>query len=261
VNRGIRVFFVVALYALLGVGLSWAQDDPGAPPTAQQGAGGRGEWQNGPRPILGKITAIHDGSLEITGPDGQAVTVKLTPQTEFRKDRQPAKISDFKVGDMVAVRGDKNADNTVTAKMVNTRTQAMGGPGSRPGVGGMGSPGTLGKDYVAGEVKSIDPPKITVLRTDGVTQTIELNEETSLRRGRDSITMADLKVGDHIMARGAAQNDAFVPRGVQVMNTEQWQRTQQWLSQGSAGAQPQSGSGGAATKPNTPEATAPKPQE
>ena len=258
-NRGIRVFFVVALYALLGVGVSWAQDDPGAPPAQQAPDGRGGQWQSGQRPIFGKITAIHDGSLEITNPDGQAVTVKLTPETEFRKDRQAAKISDFKVGDMVAVRGDKNADNTVTAKMVNVRTQGMGGPEGRRSGGMMGTPGTLGKDYVAGEVKSLDPPKMTVLRTDGVTQTLELNEETSLRRGRDSITMADIKVGDHIMARGAAQNDTFVPRGVMVMNAEQWQRMQQWLSQAPTGQQPQSG--GAASKSNGPEATAPKPQE
>jgi hypothetical protein len=259
VKRAIRVFFVVALYALLGVGVSWAQDDPAAPPPAQQGAGGRGQWQNGERPTFGKITAMHDGSLEVTGPDGQAVTVKLTPQTEFRKDREPAKISDFKVGDMVVIRGDKNADNTVTAKMVNARTQGMGGPGGRPGGGMLASPGTMGKDYVAGEVKSLDPPKMTVLRTDGVTQTLELTEETTLHRGRDSITMADMKVGDHVMIRGASPNGAFVPRGVMVMNAEQWQRMQQFLSQAPPG-QAQSG-GKSQANANAPEATAPKPQE
>jgi hypothetical protein len=96
-----------------------------------------------------------------------------------------------------------------------------------------------------------------VLRTDGVTQTLELTEETTLHRGRDSITMADIKVGDHVMVRGAAPNGAFVPRGVMVMNAEQWQRMQQFLSQAPPG-QPQSGE---ASKPNAPEATAPKPQE
>jgi hypothetical protein len=112
--------------------------------------------------------------------------------------------------------------------------------------------GTLGKDYVAGEVKSIDAPKLTVLRTDGVTQTLELNEDTSLRRGRDSITMADIKVGDHVMSRGAAQGDVFVPKGVMVMSTEQWQRMQQMIASGGPGAE---------TKPNSAEAPAPKPQE
>ena len=202
----------------------------------------------------------------MTNPDGQAVTVKLTPQTEFRKDRQPAKAADFKVGDMVMVRGDKNADNSVTANMVGGRTG--GGPGGGPGgagggfggrPGGMANPGTLGKDYVAGEVKSIDAPKLTVLRTDGVTQTLELNEDTSLRRGHDSITMADIKVGDHIMARGAVQNEAFVPKGVMLMNPEQWQRMQQMLSSSPSSSPSQSQ--GQPSNPPSPEATAPKPQE
>jgi len=147
----------------------------------------------------------------------------------------------------------------MTAKMVNARTPGMGGPGGRPGGGMMASPGTMGKDYVAGEVKSLDPPKMTVLRTDGVTQTLELTEETTLHRGRDSITMADMKVGDQVMIRGTSPNGAFVPRGVMVMNAEQWQRMQQFLSQAPPG-QPQSG-GASQANPNAPEATAPKPQE
>jgi hypothetical protein len=112
--------------------------------------------------------------------------------------------------------------------------------------------GTLGKDYVAGEVESIDAPKLTVLRTDNVTQVLELNEETSLRRGRDSITMADIKVGDHVMARGAVQNDVFVPKGVMVMSPEQWQRMQQMMSQQGGGAKPAPAGG---------DAPAQKPQE
>jgi Domain of unknown function (DUF5666) len=221
-----------------------AQDQPAGPPPQQgqgQGqGGGQGEGRGpGGRPLFGRIAAVHDGSLEITGPDGQAVTVKVTPQTEFRKDREPAKISDFKAGDVVVVRGEENADHTVTAKMIGGRSAGSmnSGPGlgGRPN-GGMMAQGTLGKDYVAGEVKSIDAPKLTVLRTDNVTQVLELNEETSLRRGRDSITMADIKVGDHVMARGAVQNDVFVPKGVTVMSAEQWQRMQQMMSQQGGGS-------------------------
>jgi hypothetical protein len=252
VNRRTRLFVFLGLFGMLSVTVAQAQDEPSGPPP-QQGQGRAGGREGGPRPLFGKITAVRDGAIEITGLDGQVVTVKLTPQTEFRKDREPAKVTDFKVGDMVAVRGDQNADHTVTATMIGARTGGPGGgPGSglggRPG-GGMMMTGTLGKDYVAGEVKSIDAPKITVLRTDNVTQVLELNEETSLRRGRDSITMADIKVGDHVMARGAAQNDVFVPKGVTVMSPEQWQRMQQMAAQGNA------------TKPAGAEATAPKPQE
>ncbi len=265
-----RVFLLSSLLAMLNVAVTRAQDQPGGPPPQQgqaqgpdqaqgQGRGGR----EGGKPVFGRITAVHDSSIEITGPDGQAVTVKVTPQTEFRKDRQPAKISDFKAGDVVMVRGDENADHSVTAKMIGGRSAGTlnSGPGlgGRPN-GGMFAQGTLGKDYVAGEVKSIDAPKLTVLRTDNVTQVLELNEETSLRRGRDSITMADIKVGDHVMARGAAQGDVFVPKGVMVMSPEQWERMQQMMSQqgggaaGTSGAKPASAATGG-------DAPAQKPQE
>jgi hypothetical protein len=238
-NRRILPFIAVGVVAMLSAAGTRAQDDAPAPPPQQgQSQGqGRGAGREGGRPLFGKITALHDGSIEVTGPDGQAVMVKLTPQTEFRKDREPAKVSDFKVGDTVMVRGDENADHTVTAKTIGGRTggSMYSGPGGAKPNGGMMQQGTLGKDYVAGEVQSIDAPKLTVLRTDNVTQVLELNEDTSLRRGRDSITMADIKVGDHVKARGALQNDVFVPKGVMVMNPDQWQRMQQMMSQSQQG--------------------------
>lgn len=248
-NRRIRLFVFLGLLGMLSVTAARAQDQPSGPPP-QQDQGRAGGREGGPRPIFGKITAMRDGAIDVAGQDGQVVTVKVTPQTEFRRDREPAKVTDFKVGDMVAVRGDVNADHTVTAKMIGSRT---GGPGGGPGGGGRPNgqmmTGTLGKDFVAGEVKAIDAPKLTVLRTDNVTQVLELNEDTSLRRGRDSITMADIKVGDHVMARGAMQGEAFVPKGVMVMNPEQWQRIEEMMSQGNA------------TKPGGAEASTPRPQE
>lgn len=217
--------------------------DAGSAPPPQQGQGqGRGwQGQNGPRPTVGKITAIHDGVMELATPDGPTVTVKITGDTEFRKDRQPAKVSDFKVGDFVMVRGDENPDHSITAKTIGARTGGPGGPGGGARAGGPGggqgggffaAGGTLGKDYVLGQVKSIDPPRITVVRTDNVTQILELNEDTTLHRGRDSITMADIQVGDHIAARGAVQGDVFVPKGVMVMGAEQWQRMQEFMGNG-----------------------------
>jgi hypothetical protein len=252
VNRKLRRFVSLGLFAMLSMAAAQAQDASVPPPQPGQGQSrGGGGREGGPRPLFGKITAVHDGSMDITGQDGQVVTVKVTPQTEFRKDREPAKVSDFKVGDMIMVRGDKNADNTVTATIVGGRMgggPGGAGPGGRPDW--MAQMGTLGKDYVLGEVKSIEAPKLTVLRTDNVTETLELNEETSLRRGRDSITMADIKVGDHLMARGAVQNDVFVPKGVTIMSPEQWQHMQEMAA-----------SGGNAAKAGTAAAPAPKPQE
>jgi hypothetical protein len=178
--------------------------------------------------IAGRITAINSGSIEMAKPDGTSVTVKLTDKTEFRKDHQPAKIADFKVGDLVFVRGDENADHTVTAQMIGARTG--NGPGGGGGFGGGAGFGEMGKDFVAGEVKSVDAPKLTIVRTDNVTQTLELNEDTSLRKGRDSITMADIHPGDHLVARGASQNNVFTPKIVMIFSAEQWERMQQMVS-------------------------------
>src|SRR5713101_8207235 len=55
--------------------------------------------------LFGKLTAIHDQSIEIATPDGGTATVKITADTQFRKERESAKLSDSKVGDMVFVRG------------------------------------------------------------------------------------------------------------------------------------------------------------
>ena len=208
------------------------QDQTQNPPSG----GGRGSGRGGARDghgTIGKITAINGKSLQVAKPDGSAVTVNLTDKTEYRKDRQPAQLSDFKVGDFVMVRGDENSDHSITAQSLSGRSaNGSGGTGASPGGGA--AFGEMGKDFVAGVVKSVDAPKLTVLRVDNVTQTLELNEDTSLRRGRESITMADIQAGDHVIVRGGLQQNVFVPKAVILVSPEQWERMQQF-AQGRAG--------------------------
>jgi hypothetical protein len=247
---------------------------------APGGAGGPADERR--VPLFGKITAMHDTSMDVLDTNGGTVAVKFTGKTEFRKDRQPARRTDFKVGDIVLVRGDEAADHhSWTAQVVAARSMNGGGPGGGrggfgggpAGGGGRGNfaqqQGTLGKDYVAGEIKSIDAPKLSVMRTDNVAQTLELNEETSLRKGRESITMADIQPGDHLLARGAVENNVFVPKTVIVIGAEQWKRMQEFGNQarGEGGGdgrrrqQGQSQQGGGSGTADTPApAPAPTPQ-
>ena len=219
---GTRQWFRVDL--LLGMLLAIAaapasgQDSASAPPQQQGTERPQGMREGRFMGLFGKITAIGKGSLDLAKPDGTTATIKLSDKTEFRKDRQGAKLEDFKVGDAVMVRTEGDGDNT-TALMVAARTgggPGMGVPGG-PGGNMMMMAGEMGKDFVFGEVKSIDAPKITVLRPDNVTQTLELTEDTSLRKGRDSVTMADVQAGDHVLVRGAMQNNVFVPKTVVVI--------------------------------------------
>ncbi len=228
----------------------------GGPEASRKGSEGRG------RGVFGKISALQADSIEITGQDGTKVSIKLTSSTGFRKDRQPAKMSDFKVGDTVVVRTNQDSGGASGATALMVAAVPAGGFGGRGGGGGGQGmmQGTLGKDYVVGEVKGIDAPKLTILRVDSATQTLELNEETSLRRGRDSVTMADIQPGDHIFARGAVANGVFVPKSVMVIPPEQWQRMQEMMNEGGGkrGAAPQNPP--APPAPTTP-STAPTPPE
>jgi preprotein translocase subunit YajC len=249
-----------SLFCLLALGIgTWAEAralqeaPPVQNPGSAQGAGtaqtpGRGGER---RPsVFGKLTAVHDQSVEVTNQSGDTVTVKISGSTQFRKEGEAAKLSDFKVGDVVFVRGAENADHTWSAEMIGTRPNGgfgggQGGGGPQSGRGGPGGgpgggrpAGVLGQDYVFGEVKAIDAPKLTILRPDNVTQTVELNEETSLRKGRDSITMADIQQGDHIMVRGGMANNVFQPKSVMVIGPEQWKRMQELGMAGGPGANP-----------------------
>jgi len=235
----------------LTLGLVWQAQTPAAaspsPGQSQQSASPDGARHGGRRDpmegTIGQITAIYGENLTVTRSDGTKVTVKFTDKTEFRKDRQPAKQSDFKVGDFVMVRGEENADHSITAEMLGGRSTGRG-PGGGPG-GGVFL-GEMGKDFLAGEVISPDPPKVTLQRTDKVTQTVELNEDTSLRKGRESITMADIQPGDHLVIDGALQNGVFVPKTVMLVSPEQWERMQPFAKRsptvtGNAGAPPDAG--------------------
>jgi hypothetical protein len=222
--------FLLLSIAVASPAQSPPQDQTQNPPSG----GGHGSGRGGPREghgTIGKITAISGKSLQVAKPDGSTVTVNLTDKTEYRKDRQPAQLSEFKLGDFVMVRGDENSDHSITAQSLSGRS-ANGPEGQRGGPGGGMALGEMGKDFVAGVVKSVDAPKLTVLRVDNVTQTLELNEDTSLRRGRESITMADIKAGDHLLVRGGLQQNVFVPKAVILVSPQQWERMQQFVQAG-----------------------------
>lgn len=248
--RTVLIFISSALCAALFLDEHLVAQDSPPPRTPAQSSAQDPNAQQAPqggaarRPgLFGKVTAIHDQSIEIATPQGETVTVKIGAYTQFRKEREAAKLTDFKVGETIFVRGEENSDHTWTAQMIGSRSggfgggQGPGGPGGGQGGQGMRQMGVLGQDYVVGEIKSVDAPKLTILRPDNVTQTIELNEETSLHKGRDSITMADIQPGDHVLVRGATANNVFQPKNVMVIPPEIWQRMQE-MGMGGASGQP-----------------------
>jgi hypothetical protein len=200
-----------------------------------------GEQAVGPRRfagmqrVSGEITAVSGSTLTVKNEEGTTFQVVTTDNTRVMKGRGvTVKVSDLKVGDGLMAVGNMDEPNkTLHAAMVFA-TDAAELQKLRE---------NLGKTYIAGKVKSIDMDnaRMTVELYDGRTQTIGFDETTSFRRGRvgrggepggdfgggggrsrqnagpetesgeNSITLADIKVGDNVRGQGSVKNGVFVP--------------------------------------------------
>jgi hypothetical protein len=192
----------LATICLFSAALLSAQAAPASPPPAQGNSGAPSVAGTQHRGTAGTITAIADGKITLKTIDGKSATVVLDDKTQFRQDRQPAKLSDFKVGDAVLVRGQSLGDNQWQAESLSKRSNNTGEAEFRD---------ALGKRFIVGEIKAINGVQLTILRPDGVTQTITVDENTSFRKQGESVTLADFKVGDHVFGRGELKDGVFVP--------------------------------------------------
>jgi hypothetical protein len=208
--------------------------------------------------VVGKVTAVSKDSLTIAPlMGGDAVPVKVSDTTRVVKDRQPFKLEQIKVDDVIFARGElkNNSMQAAVVSVVNPemiqRLQQGGGPGG-PG-GGIG-PGAgfnredLGKKFIVGEVKAINETKLTIARPDGQTQDIEVDESTSFKKSGESITLPDIKVGDFVRGRGELKDNTFVPKELIVG------RPQMRIMMGGPGM---AGSGGAPPEQKKPDEAAP----
>ena len=193
----------VVLSSLMGVASAQSDAAP-APQTGNQRDATR-EPRRRPD-VMGTITAINGQTLTIKNFDGHDVAVTVTDSTRFMKDRQPAKLADFKVGDAAMVRGRSTGTDAWEAEILGSRGGGAGPGGFSQG----GYAQDLGKKFIAGEIKSIDGTHLTIARMDGETQTIAVDENTSFKKDGESITLADFKAGDHVFGPGEVKDGTFV---------------------------------------------------
>jgi len=189
----------IAMALILCCGVALGQAAVGPEDGGQSGAPSQAGHRHG---TGGTITAIEPGKLTLKTFDGKTASIILSDKTQFHVDRQPAKLSDFKVGDAVLVRGEASGENEWSAEIVGKRSNNAGEAEFRD---------ALGKRFIAGEIKAIKGVQLTILRPDGVTQTISVDENTSFRKDGESVTLADFKVGDHVFGRGEVKDGVFVP--------------------------------------------------
>jgi len=211
------------------------------------GPGGRVGFGNMGQPIQGIVTAVTSSTLTLNTDAGTVYTVTVGSDVRIVENRQAIQIGNIKVGDSVTAVGSVDATKqTVKAMMLSVIDAATVERAKE----------NLGKTYITGKITAIDTDnlKLSILRSDTVSQTIEVDEGTSFQRGTrgvsadvvaagglpigmggmggsrgmggnrqggqagaqpsgpppaESITLADIKVGDNMMATGALKGGIF----------------------------------------------------
>lgn len=210
----------------------------------EQGAG-RGRFA-GMQRIGGIITAISGPQVTIKTMDGAVYQVVTTDNTRVMRGRGvPGKLADLKPGDGLMAMGNLDTPNKTlhAAVVVSIDAERM----KRMEEARKQELANLGKTFIAGRVTAVDLDNATMTleRADGVSQTIGFDEGTSFRRGRmrmgsgagfgaeagaasganppaavptgESITLADIKIGDRVAGPGEVKNGRFVAKELNVM--------------------------------------------
>jgi hypothetical protein len=206
-NRLILPTLLLAAFTLT----SLAQDGP---PAGGWGGGQRGGGMEGGLPGArgtgGVVIAVSGSTITIKTEEGDTYQILTGPNSRIMKQREPIKITEIHVGDAVMAGGELDAKaKTIGAVFVAVLTPEQAAQAKK-------MRDDYGKTWTAGEVTAIKDLDITVKRRDGTNQTISVDENTSFKKRADSITLADIQVGDRLMAQGGLKNGAFVATTVNI---------------------------------------------
>lgn len=179
---GVRAGLVLAAALTVGAAaaLGQAGDMMGGGQDAPAVAMGRGQM------VRGTVTAVAGDKLTVKTETGDVYQVVTTANTRVMKGRDAAKFGDIHAGDGVGAMGEVDAPNkTVHALMLAVVDAAEVKKAKE----------SFGKTWIAGKVTGIDEVKITVMRSDNVSQVVMVDEETSFRRGGRAMQMASGNAG------------------------------------------------------------------
>ena len=122
------------------------------------------------------------------------------------------KATDIKVGDAIAAAGDIDA----TAKSVGATRIVQLDPDTAKRMQEMAA--NFGKTWLQGKVTAINGTTITLIGAlDNAPHTVVADENTTFRRRRDPITLADIQVGDTVRVEGALKDGVFTATAVNMM--------------------------------------------
>jgi hypothetical protein len=230
---------LICVLALSAVAL--AQDtnspqQPGQETTQGRGQrGGRGggwvETGNGGmmgRGVLGTVTEVAADHYTVKTTAGDLYTVHYSMNTRIlkggaqRRGRsendppasppQAIKPTDIKVGDAIAANGEIDA----TAKSIGAVVIFQIDPERAKQMREMQA--NYGKTWLMGKVTAVNELKISLQGgPDNAIHTFAADENTTFRKRREPITLADVQVGDMVRVEGAVKDGTFIASAVAVM--------------------------------------------
>ncbi|MGD0293991.1 MAG: DUF5666 domain-containing protein [Terracidiphilus sp.] len=198
--------------------------------------GGRGGWgggggfgMGGGAGITGTVTETVADHYTIKTDMGDIYTVHFSVNTRIIKQAvqhrgpgegregggnppQTLKPSDIKIGDAVGVMGEVDA----AAKSVGAVVIAQLDPERAREI--RERLANYGKTWLQGRVTAINETKVTLFgMMDNAAHTFVADENTTFRKRREPITLADVQVGDLVRVEGAVRDGVFVATSVVVM--------------------------------------------
>jgi hypothetical protein len=228
--------FLMLLSALSVGGVAQTSDpsqNPGPPAQGPGQRGGRGQWGGGMgRGVMGTVTEVAADHFTIKTEAGELYTIHYSANTRIMKGGggprrgqgeseapatppQSIKAADIKVGDAIAATGEMDAN----AKSVGAVVIFQIDPERAKELREMQA--NYGKTWLTGRVTAIEDLKITLQGgPDNAAHAFVADENTTFRKRRDPITLADIQVGDMVRVEGAVKNGAFVAANVAVMSPQ-----------------------------------------
>jgi hypothetical protein len=212
------------------------------------GRGGMGGGMGQGRGVMGTVTQVAADHYTIKTDAGETYTVHYSANTRIVKQTaqgrgqgqgqgqgrgrgegeggqggrgggnppETIKPTDIKVGDAIAAMGEIDA----TAKTVGAVMVAQLDPERARQMREMEA--NYGKTWLMGKITAVDGVKVTLMGTvDNAAHSFVADENTSFRKRRDPITLADLAVGDTVRVEGAVKDGTFLATTVNAMGAPQ----------------------------------------
>ena len=215
----------------------------GAQPAGPRGGGWRGGGMMG-RGVVGTVTEVAPDHYTVKNDSGETWTVHYSANTRIVKqpprpagaeDRQgagtgegrgqgegrgmgmggnpptPIKAADIKVGDAITAMGEVDQ----TGKSVGAMMVMQLNPETARRMEEMRA--NFGKTWLMGKVTGVNETTVTLQSgIDNASHSFVADENTSFRRRRDPITLADIQPGDNVRVEGVLKGGQFVAATVNV---------------------------------------------